>query len=67
MSRLFGFAVGAIWLVFTLMAFQAASQSWSANQPDAGFWYAATGVLLAIATLVAVIGTLRYRYEGPKK
>lgn len=67
MSRIFGFVVGAVWLVFTFMALQAASQSWSANQPDAGFWYAATAVLLAIAALVAIVGTLRYRYEGPKK
>jgi len=67
MSRIFGFAVGVIWLLFTLMAVRAASISWSADQPDAGFWYAVIAAFLAIAMMVAVIGTLRYKYEGPRK
>jgi hypothetical protein len=67
MSRIFGFAVGVIWLLFTLMAVRAASISWSADQPDAGFWYAVIAAFLAIAMMVAVIGTLRHKYEGPRK
>ncbi len=67
MSRIFGFAVGVIWLLFTLMAVRAAANSWAADQPDAGFWYAVIAGFLAIAMMVAVVGTLRYNYTGPRK
>jgi hypothetical protein len=67
MARIFGLAVTAVWLVFTLMAFRSASQGWDAGQVDVGFWWTVTGVLLGLATLVALVGTLRYRYHGPAK
>jgi len=67
MARIFGLAITAIWLIFTILAFRSASQGWDAGQADVGFWWALTGVLLGIATLVALVGTLRYRYEGPRK
>jgi peptidoglycan/LPS O-acetylase OafA/YrhL len=67
MARIFGFVVTAIWLVFTFMALSAASQGQAAGQPDVAFWYRAAAFLLGIAALVALVGTLRYRYEGPQK
>ncbi len=67
MARILGLAAGAVWLIFTLMAFRAASAGWAADQADVGFWYAVTGVLLGIATLVIVVGTLRHRPSGPRK
>ena len=36
MSRIFGFAVGAIWLLFTLLAFRYSAAGWSAGYSDLG-------------------------------
>jgi hypothetical protein len=67
MSRIFGLAAGAVWLVFTYMALSAASSGRAAGQPDVAFWYGATAFLLGIAALVAIVGTLRHRTTGPRK
>lgn len=67
MARIFGLAVTALWIGFTLMALGAASQGRSAGQADVAFWYTVTAVLLGIAALVALVGTVRYRHHGPRK
>jgi len=67
MSRLFGFAVGALWLVFALMAFSRSSAGWSAGHADIGFWWGFIAFLLAVASTVAFVGTLRHRTSGPRK
>ncbi len=67
MTRIFGLAVGALWLVFTYMAFSAGSAGRQAGQPDVAFWYTATALLLGLAALVAIVGTLRHRPSGPRK
>lgn len=67
MSRIFGFVIGAIWLLFSLNAFRASAAGWAEGHSDLGFWYGVIGVLLLIGCGTAIVGTLRYRYEGPKK
>ncbi len=67
MSRIFGFAVGAIWLLFTLLAFRYSAAGWSAGYSDLGFWWAVIAALLAIASAVAFVGTARHRRQGPAK
>lgn len=67
MSRIFGFVIGAIWIVFTFMAVRASSAGAAADQPDAAFWWTVIAVFYGIAALVAIIGTARHRYRGPRK
>jgi hypothetical protein len=67
MSRIFGFAVGALWLVFTFLAFSNASAGWSQGHTDVGFWWSVIGSFLGIAALVAIVGTARHRTTGPQK
>jgi mannose/fructose/N-acetylgalactosamine-specific phosphotransferase system component IID len=67
MSRIFGFAVGAVWIVFTFMALRSASAGAAAGQPDAQFWYTIVAVLLGIAATGASVGTLRHTPSGPRK
>lgn len=67
MTRIFGFAVTVVWLVFAAMAFRAARASAAADMPDAHFWYGAVTFLLLVAAAVALVGTLRHRPSGPLK
>ncbi len=67
MSRIFGFVIGAIWIVFALMAFRASSAGSAADQPDAAFWWIIIMAFYTIAALVAIIGTARHKYRGPTK
>lgn len=67
MTRFFGYAIGALWLVFAFMAFSASSAGAAANQPDAVFWWRVIMGFYALCAVIAVVGTVRYRYEGPRK
>jgi hypothetical protein len=67
MGRIFGFAVSAIWLVFALFAFRSSAAGWTAGHTDLGFWWAVITFFLAAAATVALVGTLRYSYQGPAK
>ncbi len=67
MSRIFGFVIGAIWLLFALSALSSSVSGWSEGHSDLGFWWGVIGVLLLIACGVAIVGTLRYSYQGPRK
>jgi hypothetical protein len=67
MSRIFGFAVGAVWIIFTLMALRAASAGAAAGQADTQLWYSVIAFFLGTAALVAIVGTLRHRPSGPRK
>ena len=67
MSRIFGFAVGAIWLFFAYTTLQRSLDGWSEGSPDIGFWWAVITVLLSLAAGVALIGTARHRRTGPSK
>lgn len=67
MSRIFGYLVGAIWLVLGLAALSSSFSGWGEGHSDLGFWWAVVGVLLLIASTAAFVGTARYRYQGPKK
>lgn len=67
MSRLFGYAVGVLWLYFSFMAFRRSAAGWAQDHADIGFWWAVIGSLLGLAALVALVGTTRYRYQGPRK
>lgn len=67
MSRLFGLVVGAVWLLFSYMAFRASAAGWADGHTDIGFWWAVIGSFLGIAAVVALVGTARYRYQGPRK
>lgn len=67
MGRNFGFAVGAIWLLFTTLALLSSLSGWSDGSSDLGFWWGVIAALLAIAATVALVGTARHRYQGPQK
>jgi len=67
MPRIFGYIVGALWLVFSLLAFRNSAYGWSEGHSDIGFWWAVIAVLLAIASAVALVGTTRHRASGPRK
>jgi hypothetical protein len=57
MSRILGFAVGIVWLVFVFVAFRRSAEGWAAGNGDIGFWWAVIAVLLTIASLAALVGT----------
>jgi len=57
MSRVFGFVVGLVWLVFAVGAFKNSAAGWSAQASDLGFWWGVIGVLLAMAAAAALLGT----------
>jgi len=67
MSRLFGLLVGAVWILFSFMAFRVSAEGWADGHTDIGFWWAVIGSFLGIAALVALVGTARYRPQGPRK
>lgn len=67
MTRIAGLLAGVVWLIFTWMALDAALEGRAAGQPDVAFWWTVTAVLLGIAAATALVGSLRYRYEGPQK
>jgi hypothetical protein len=67
MSRIFGFVVGAVWLVFAFMAFGARSAGAAAGQPDVTFWWTVITVGYLAAATVALVGTARHQQTGPKK
>ena len=67
MARMFGFGVGALWLIFTLVALQNSLSGWSQGQTDIGFWWAVIAAFLMIAATVALVGTARHRHTGPSK
>jgi len=67
MTKLFGLAVGVIWIGFTFVAYRNSSVGWEEGHADIGFWWAVIASFLAIAATVALVGTLRHRYAGPKK
>ena len=67
MARGFGLAVGAVWLVFASLALQNSLGGWSEGYSDIGFWWGVIAVFLTIAGMVALVGTARHRYRGPRK
>lgn len=67
MTRIFGFAVGLIWLGFAFMAFRAASAGATADRPDQALWFGVVTFLLALSAVIALVGTVRHRASGPRK
>ena len=67
MTRIFGYLIGVIWIVFTAMALGARSAGAQAGQPDVTFWWTVIAVVYAIAATVAIVGTLRHQPTGPSK
>ena len=67
MTRIFGYVVGAIWIVFALMALGARSAGVAADQPDVVLWWTVILLGYLAAATVAIVGTLRYKPTGPKK
>lgn len=57
MSRIFGFLVGAVWLVFAAVAFKNSAAGWSADASDLGFWWGVVAIFLTIASGTAFLGT----------
>ena len=57
MSRILGFGVGLVWLVFVFIAFRNSAQGWSAGNSDIGFWWAVIGTFLTLASGGALVGT----------
>lgn len=67
MTRIAGILVGVVWLIFTFMALNQAAGGRAQDQPDVAFWWSVTAFFLGLAALVAIVGSVRYRYEGPTK
>jgi uncharacterized membrane protein YsdA (DUF1294 family) len=67
MSRIFGFVIGVVLLVFAFMAFGARSAGVEAGQPDVTFWWTVILLGYAGAALAAILGTLRHKTTGPRK
>lgn len=67
MSRIFGFVVGAVWFVFAFITLRRSMAGWAAGYADLGVWWGVITALLTIAASAALVGTARYRYQGPKK
>lgn len=65
MSRIFGFLVGLVWLVFAGVSFKNSAAGWSADATDLGFWWAVIGVFLAIAAGAAFLGTVLHTRVRP--
>jgi hypothetical protein len=57
MGRIFGYAIGIIWLGLSFAAFRSASNGWAYGMPDWGFWWSVVGSLLGIAGVGALVGT----------
>lgn len=57
MSRIFGFLIGAAWLVMTFIAFRRSMAGWQAGNTDIGFWWTVIAALLGIAAVGAFVGT----------
>ena len=57
MGRIFGMAVGVIWIVFVFISFSRSAAGWNAGQTDIGFWWAVIGSLLTLAAGSAFVGT----------
>lgn len=57
MKRLFGFGVGALYLVIAFAAFTRARTGWADGYPDIGFWFTVIATFLTIASLSAFAGT----------
>ncbi len=57
MRRIFGVGVGVVWLGMAIGAFRNGGAGWDAGHSDLGFWWTVIAGLLAIAGLVALIGT----------
>lgn len=57
MKRILGLGVGALWLVFSFMAFRWAAMGRAMDAPDVVLWWSVIGVILAIAACGAVGGT----------
>ena len=67
MRRIFGFAVGVVWLVFASVAYKNSAAGWSGSHTDLGFWWGVIAVLLTLAAGAAVVGTVlhtRERHDG---
>ncbi len=67
MARGFGLTVGAVWLVFASIALRNSLSGWSEGYSDIGFWWGVIAAFLTIAGIVALVGTARHRYQGPRK
>ena len=67
MPRIFGLAVGIIWIVFAFLAFRNSASGWAEGHSDLGFWWGVITLLLVIAATVALTGTVRHRTQGPRK
>jgi hypothetical protein len=57
MTRIFGFLIGIVWLVFAAVSFRNSAAGWSADATDLGFWWAVIGAFLTLASGAAFIGT----------
>ena len=57
MKRIFGFAVGLIWLIFVVIAFRNSAAGWAEGHSDLGFWWGVIACLLAVASGAALVGT----------
>jgi hypothetical protein len=64
MSRLFGFLVGIVWLVFAGISFRNSAAGWSADATDLGFWWGIIGIFLTLASGTAFVGTWLHTRPG---
>ena len=57
MKLIVGLLIGALYLALSFLAFRQSSGGWAAGHSDLGFWWAVIAGLLALAGLVAVVGS----------
>ena len=57
MSRILGFGVGLVWLVFVFITFRNSMAGWNAGNNDIGFWWGVICAFLALAAVSAFVGT----------
>lgn len=58
MKRILGLGIGALWLVFTFLAFRNAGMYAGMGAPDAALWWRIIAGILTVATAGAFLGTL---------
>jgi len=64
MKLVAGMAVGLFYFVIAFGSYRRAAEGWAEGHGDLGFWWAVIGSFLAIAALVAVVGTWRHVRGG---
>ncbi|MBW3533628.1 MAG: hypothetical protein KY453_00200 [Gemmatimonadetes bacterium] len=67
MSKIFGFVIGLVWLIFAFLAFRRSAAGWSVEASGLGFWWGVIAVFLTIAAGAAIVGTVLHTRRGASR